>query len=203
QFSLLAFTKMGMTLSTDTLGTHYFAPARFWSEQALRNDGRWEKNPEECQLLYERDLPAYNVTVAERVTRPALLPTKLFQIVKPLRWVHRKSTHPFPIMRFTWFAALGFLGIAALFIRKNWREAALLMLPCGAYLVVIYSIGDAVPRYLLAVEWLGLIFAALGCDLILDGLCRLAVRKNPEVVEQKLHSAGNAEHAGDDEKPLP
>ena len=122
------------------------------------------------------DEAGYRVMFAERKARPQLLPETIFRFVEPLSFVGRTDLDTesaedvdtrAPALHLTWFAALAAFGVLMLFVRGQWREAALLLLPCAVYVGLIYSVGDAMARYLLAVEWLGILYAMLGVDGLL------------------------------------
>ncbi len=197
----LTSEKMGIAAAFLPTQTSFaFHPAEFWAAQAERNDDRWRKNASEPEMVYERDEPAYRAMVAERLTRPALVPAWIMRLGGKLTWTRvQYAKHVPPRVRFTWVAALGALGICSLLTLRRWPFAAVLLLPLGGYLLAIYGIGDAVPRYMLPVEWLGFLLACLGADWLLDLALRLLpARIHPKVVEQKLQPAHPDLHGGDD-----
>jgi hypothetical protein len=67
---------------------------------------------------------------------------------------------------------LALFGFLTCLRPKRWRETAPLWLPLGLFLVIIFSIGDSVPRYLQPVDWIGIIFVGVGLDWVLDWLWR-------------------------------
>ncbi|HSI16094.1 MAG TPA: hypothetical protein VK961_28855 [Chthoniobacter sp.] len=155
-------------------------PKRFWREQGESSSGRWEERPEEMQLIYEMDEPAYNAFVAERSTR-TLWFTKYTDEFDRLKWLDTKvgkkgespRTH---IKTMGWLALLGF---AASLLPYRFRRGTLLWLPALLYLFIIYAIGDTVTRYIHPVEWAGFILIAIGLDSVIDGLVWLYRRVRP------------------------
>ena len=187
QFLRFTGVKMAMCAWGSPRGEFYFAPANFWTEQETRNEGRWRRAGE-MPMIYERDEPGYHALVAERRARPARVPSWPLQTAAALTWIERKLSADGVVRHaLTWVGWLGLLGVAALAVRRRWDAALLLLLPAVLYLCAIYAIGDAITRYFLPVEWLGILFACLGLDALLSGALRLRpARVHPEVVEQKL-----------------
>ena len=66
-----------------------------------------------------------------------------------------------------WFGLLALFGFLTCLRPSRWRETAPLWLSLGIFLLLIFGIGDAVTRYLQPIEWIGLIFVALGLDWLL------------------------------------
>jgi hypothetical protein len=145
-----------------------FGPKEFWRMQEGHNESRWKKTPAKLRLLYGRDQAAYDAMVQERLQRPVLLKRELFAGASFFDWFRQRSQPGgFPTLHPTWYAALGTLGILYGFLRGNWRRAMLLVLPCFFYLTLVYTVGDSRPRYLVPVEWIGLLYGALGVELLL------------------------------------
>ena len=78
----------------------------------------------------------------------------------------KRTLHP------SWFGMLAIFGFLTCLRPKRWRETAPLWLPLGLFLVIIFSIGDSVPRYLQPVDWIGIIFVGVGLDWILEWIWR-------------------------------
>ncbi len=157
-----------------------FDPETFWDKQVDQNESRWAKRPEEMTLLYEMDQAAYEKLVAKHSARPALLKPGLFQWSHYLGWFRQSASNgDFPRIRPTAFAWVGFLGILACLLPSRFRQGTLLVLPCMLYLTIVYVVGDSLPRYIMPVEWFGVLFGALGVDLVLGGVLGLFRRIFP------------------------
>ncbi len=187
EYLRLTIIKIAICSSDSPAGVFRFHPADFWQAQNQRNDDRW-KEPAEMKLIYERDQAAYEAMAAERISRARRVPAWPVAIGKALTWVRIDPRRAVPgLSNVTWVAWLGLLGVAALGWRRQWAAAAFLLLPLGIYLAGIYAIGDAVSRYFMPIEWMGILLACLGLDGLLGAVWRArSPGIDPEVVEQKL-----------------
>lgn len=79
------------------------------------------------------------------------------------------------------------LGIAISLRPSLIRRAALLLVPCFVYSMAVYAVGDAVPRYLHPIEWVGFIFGVLAIETLLR-IAVHAIRKlqGPDSSETKI-----------------
>jgi hypothetical protein len=176
-YAQMVLRKIGMVLSDSDAGW-MMAPRAFWKSQLEDNKERWERHPDVMKLLYEMDEASY-LTMAEQRRK---------QVKWYEPWVFR-FTHTFAWMRTTrdktrtlhsaWFGLLALFGFLTCLRPSRWRETSSLWLSLGFYLVIIFSIGDAVNRYLQPIEWIGLIFVALGLDWLLG----LVWRREPASAE--------------------
>jgi hypothetical protein len=85
-----------------------------------------------------------------------------------------RTLHP------AWFGLLALFGFLTCLRPSRWRETSPLYLSLGFFLVIIFSIGDSVARYLQPVEWIGIVFVVLGLDWLL-GLVWRDTTTVPEV----------------------
>ncbi len=175
-FTRFVLKKFGIALSkvhTDTK----FDPQVYWFEQNDRNAGRWVKRPRQLEMLYEFDQAAYVAMVEQRLKNSMVVPRSVFQMTEVFNWFEQEpGKNDFPRLSITWFGVLGLLGIARCLLPANWRRSLVLLLPCFLYLGIVYVVGDSLPRYIMPVEWCGLLFGVLGVELILDLLRRLVKR---------------------------
>jgi hypothetical protein len=151
-----------MVLSDDNAGDR-LVPEEFWHEQEANNRSRWEEQPQEMELLYELDHEGYNALVAERQQRHAWYEPYLLKFTRAFAWMRTvkgppKTLHP------TWFGLLALLGFLSCFRPAFWRTTSPLWLSLGLYLGIIFSVGDTVSRYLVPVDWMGMVLVALGLD---------------------------------------
>jgi len=174
-YSYLVLMKMGMVLSDDNAGDR-LVPQDFWREQESNNRGRWLSRPKEMELLYERNHEAYQALVAERQQRIAWYEPWLLKFTRTFVWTRtiedenrRRWLEP------AWFGLLALLGLLSCLRPSRWRLTSPLWLSLIIYMGIIFAVGDTVARYLLPVDWIGMVFVALG----LDGMLGLVWREKP------------------------
>jgi hypothetical protein len=164
-----------------------FEPAVYWEGQEEINRGRWADTPYEMELLYrvtEAEWPAF---VAERRSRVNRLPTALMGMVdevRVLRLEHKPKTEEAAMpIRLTVFGWLALAGVAGLCTPRRWKSGLFLLLPMVIYLMLVYGIGDIIPRYLVAVDWMILLLMVLGADtlarMFAAGVARVTQRHAP------------------------
>lgn len=167
----MVLKKIGVVLSDDESGWR-MAPRAFWKAQLEDNEERWEKHPDEMKMLYELDKEAYLALAEKRRAQVEWYEPVVFHFTHVFAWMHatradgRRTLHP------AWFGLLALFGLLTCLRPKRWRETALLWLPLGIYLAIIFGIGDSVTRYLQPIEWTGIILAALGLDWMLGFVWR-------------------------------
>jgi hypothetical protein len=86
-------------------------------------------------------------------------------LFRPLRQPeHQQGLATLIIRPFGWLVGLGILiSLRPGFIRK----ASLLLVPSAIYSLAVFAVGDAVPRYLHPIEWVGFIFGILAIEMLL------------------------------------
>jgi hypothetical protein len=170
--------KIGMVLWAEDVDTK-FSPKRFWHEQHNRNAERWQRDPKEVELLYEMKQQDYLALEAERAQRRPLLSQRWLEQARHLHWVKgkRRSGEKFHDLSLTWIGGLGLLGLAWCLSPANFRRTSPLWLPCLLYVALIYTIGDAVRRYLLPIEWVLALLVALGLEWLIDFALRFFRRR--------------------------
>ncbi len=166
-YSYLVLMKMGMVLSDDNAGDR-MVPLEFWREQESNNKSRWEERPKEMELLYERDREGYRALVAEREQRRAWYEPWLPKFTETFVWTRtvegegkRRSLEP------AWFGLLALLGLVSCLRPARFLVTSPLWLSLFIYMGIIFAVGDTVARYLLPVDWIGIVMAALGLDWLL------------------------------------
>ena len=164
-YTRLVLLKIGMVMSDENPGERLI-PIKFWEQQNARNRGRWDKRPAEMKLMYETDREGYFAMAEERIARkawyePYLLPfTQTFVWTRSVGEEHAKSLKP------AWFGLLALLGLISCLRPTRFAATSPLWLSLALYMGMIFAIGDTVSRYLQAVEWIGIIFVAVGLDWI-------------------------------------
>lgn len=163
----MVLRKIGMVLSDGEAGW-MMAPRAFWKGQIEDNKERWEKHANEMKLLYEMDEPAYLAMAEQRRKQVEWYEPWVYRFTHTFSWMKaerdgagKRHLHP------AWFGLLALFGFLTCLRPSRWRETSPLWLSLGLYLVIIFGIGDAVNRYLQPIEWIGLIFVALGLDWLL------------------------------------
>lgn len=159
----LVLRKIGLVVSDANAGSSMI-PALFWKRQGERNAGLWQRQPNQMRMIYETDEAGYDALAAAGSTRRLWFGRFLEPFTEFCSWTRevkgaRNST---PIR---WPGVLLCFGLATCFLPGRFKATAVLTLPFVLYFAIIFSIGDGVSRYLQVVEWLALIFVALGLDL--------------------------------------
>jgi hypothetical protein len=147
-----------------------FIPSMYWADQAEANAERWADTPYEMTWLYDLTADQWPAFVAERSARPVPWPDPVLRFITSFTFLESNSPEgPHPgTLRVKPLGALVFAGIlAAAAIAAIRRPACFLILPVVIYLVLVYSIGDMVDRYLVAVDWPLVILAGIGADALL------------------------------------
>jgi hypothetical protein len=187
----LVLRKMCMVLSDDNAGDR-LVPEDFWHEQEANNNGRWKERPEEMKLLYEMDHDQYRALVAERQERHAWYEPYLPKFTRAFIWTrtneHDKNHRK---LQPAWFGLLAMLGLVSCFRPTRWRVTSPLWLSLILYMGIIFSVGDTVSRYLLPVDWIGMVFVALGLDWVL-GLVWKVKRVEPSGASAPVEAASAA-----------
>lgn len=180
-YAQMVLRKIGMVLS-DTEAGWMMSPRAFWKGQLGDNQERWEKHPDEMKLLYEMEEPAYLAMAEQRRKQVEWYEPWVYRFTHAFSWmkterdpVRKLHLHP------AWFGVLALFGLLTCLRPSRWRETSPLWLSLGFYLVIIFSIGDSVNRYLQPIEWVGLIFVALGLDWLLGLVWREPSVAAPEV----------------------
>jgi hypothetical protein len=164
-YTEIVLRKMCMVLSDDNAGDR-LVPQEFWKQQEDNNDERWERRPKEMELLYETDVAGYRALVAERRQRTAWYEPWLLKFTRAFAWTRTISGER-KTLAIGWFGALALFGLLTCLRPARWRETSPLWLSLLLYMGLIFAVGDTVSRYLQPVEWIGLIFVALGLDWLL------------------------------------
>lgn len=181
QYSYLVLRKMCMVLSDDNAGDRLI-PKDFWHEQEANNAGRWIERPKELELLYEVNQDGYRALVAERQERKAWYEPYLLNFTKTFVWTRTiEGDNSYRTLHPAWFGMLALLGLASCLRPSRWRVTAPLWLSLIIYMGIIFAVGDTVARYLLPVDWIGMVFVVLGLDWILG----LLWRPKPQAAEAR------------------
>ena len=69
-------------------------------------------------------------------------------------------------------SSLALLGLVSCLRPARWRLTSPLWLSLIIYMGIIFAVGDTVARYLLPVDWIGMVLVALGLDWVLGFLWR-------------------------------
>ncbi len=176
-FIRLTLIKIGKTLCDDDAGSR-LAPREFWKEQVSNNAKRWEERPAEMKLIYELDRAGYDALVAERKQRHMWYEPYLLHFTMAFEWMQEVRKERIGV-RPTWFGALAFFGLLTCCLPSRFKATSPLWLPLLLYMGIIFAIGDGVSRYLQPIEWIFLIFIALG----LDWLSQLAMSQGRRLAE--------------------
>jgi len=112
------------------------------------------------------DQPAYEALAAEQRQHKEWYEPYIFHFAQTFAWMRVEGRSP-RTLHPAWFGLVAVFGFLTCLRPSRWRETAPLYLSLLFFLGIIFSIGDSVARYLEPVEWIGIIFVALGFDWLL------------------------------------
>ena len=172
QFAGLTLKTMAIAMSS-TLLDHRLDPAHFWREQQTRIAERWLNNPRYFNRLFGVNQSGFELKRQQgRHRRFQLLPSMSW-VDRNLRWLGRTPDDPsgggYPGFTARPLGLMALLGAGAGVLLSGQRlQCLVLLLPLTLYLFGTYAVGDAVPRYLQPVEWIGFVFVGVLLDLMLQ-----------------------------------
>ena len=165
-FARLTVLKIAKTLADDDAGAR-LVPEKFWEQQEVNNEKRWRDRPAEMKLIYELDRAGYDALVAERQERHVWYEPYLLRFTQTFLWA-KEIDREVNWVRPAWLGVLAFFGFLTCFLHSRFKATSPLWLPLLLYMGIIFAIGDGVSRYLQPIEWMGMIFIALGVDWLLQ-----------------------------------
>ena len=175
RFAGMSTKTMAIALSDSTL-YEKFDPPIFWSSLRERIYPRWHDKPRYFNRLFGMNQAAFDLRHDQASQRNFVLLPVIRWVDETLRWLSRvpaaggsDSDSLFPTFRPRPLGVMACLGgfLGPLCSGKR-LQCLVLLLPLMLYLFGTYAVGDAVPRYLQPVEWIGLVFAGVLLDLILQ-----------------------------------
>lgn len=174
-FARLAFTKIGISFASPGHYIEKMNPAEFWRSQTEQNADHWSDVRRQLHWFYGMEKPGYDQKATERASyHNATLPF-LAAVSNAMVWMRDNSdaagkhwlTPCWPIV----LAAFGFL---ACLTPARLAPLSLLWLPTSLCLVSVHAIGDYNSQYVQPVEWVLLVFIAIGLDAFIEALRSLA-----------------------------
>jgi hypothetical protein len=177
-YAILIARKIGNAGDADLVAMRT-DPAVFWSRQAKADLKHLQKPPAELALLHEMDKPSYLRLVEERRTRTTWLAPVMVTLSEKLHWAYYEPRGPGqpPRITPTMLGWLMLLGVVVCVLPRHFMCRAVLWLPAAVYVIATFGVGDALPRYLHPVDWVGIVLIAIGLDmvagLVKDGMARL------------------------------
>jgi hypothetical protein len=173
QFTL-AKTRLAMS---DTMVQRRIDPPVFWEEQWRNTQRRWREDPSFLTMAFRTDLPQFHRLAREGREKTYGFLGFLEIVDFTFRWVEEVGGQQgLASLRIKPFGLLVVLGALLSLRPGSFRRSALLLLPVGLYTFGVFAVGDAVSRYLLPVEWVGIILAILALEILLR-LLRQSVRR--------------------------
>jgi len=166
-YARMVLQKIGVVLCQGDGGA-MMAPRFFWAGQLEDNEDRWIRHADEMKLLYEMDHDAYLALAEQRRVQVEWYEPCVYHFTRVFAWMSATRAEGKRVMHPAWFGLLALFGFLTCLRPSRWRETSLLWLPLGVYLAIIFGIGDSVSRYLQPVDWIGIIFVALGLDWVLS-----------------------------------
>jgi hypothetical protein len=164
----LKFTVSSIAISSERGGVlPRFEPFVFWRDQ-LRAAGKNKDEPTYAALAFRVDQRELERLASQgRRKTYGLMGFHLWidEMFRPLAQPSGQQGLATLIIRP--FGVLVGLGLL-LCLRPGFiRRAALLLVPSGVYALAVFAVGDAVPRYLHPIEWVGFILGILALEILL------------------------------------
>lgn len=168
-FTQMLYRKV-MCVLGDTSPRSSIVPQQFWEQQDENSEGRWSKHPETMTLIYGGDEAAYDRMKEETRANQLWFAKWVRPFSAAAPWVKywRGKVGQPPHIGMRWSGWLLFLGlVTSMWPSRFWRTA-IIWFPPLVYCLLIYTVGDALTRYLHPVDWSFLVIAALGLDAVCD-----------------------------------
>ena len=168
-----------IALASGSMPPGRIAPAEFWRSQESANADRLKQPKNQLQMIYGMPTDEYLRLVEDRRKRTTWLAPAMRKLASTLGWTDYRSgaLGVDPEIKLKWLGWLLTLGLVTCLAPRHFVCRALLWLPVVLYLFAVFSVGDAVRRYLQPVEWVGLVIIAMGLDsmahFFVDGISRL------------------------------
>jgi hypothetical protein len=177
EFTRFTLLTSGIAMSGSMVNSRMHPP-KFWREQWNNTKNRWVKEPSYPHMVFRVDGAGFHRRAhrgSER--RYAFLPF-LGGVERHLQWMRGQPPGPDgPALDLTPAGSLVGLGAVVSLLRPTRRRALVLLLPAVLYTFGVFAVGDAVSRYLLPVEWIGIILGVLAIEAGVDLLAWLGSRR--------------------------
>lgn len=175
--TFLRYTLSSVAIATERGGVIYrFEPALFWRDQllALR---KISNEPAYARLALRTEPPQLDQLADQRRRRSyRLMGFHLWfdGLLRPLGQANGQQGLATMMVRpFGWVVAL---GLAISLRPRLIRRASLLLVPSALYAVAVFAVGDAVPRYLHPIEWVGFVLGVIAIEFVIRQAARLQRR---------------------------
>jgi hypothetical protein len=155
-----------------------FDPQVFWRDQWDNTKSKWVKKPSYLRLAFGVDGAEFHRR-AQRGSRRKYRFLPFFHWLDDhMRWM-RQIPRPGSPPSLAPTPAGGLVGLGAVvsLLRPTRRRALVLLLPAILNSFGVFAVGDAVPRYLLPVEWIGIILSVLTIEAGVDLLAWLGLSR--------------------------
>lgn len=180
RFAGMTLKTMAIALSASLLDLR-LDPSTFWDVQRDRVAQRWQDRPRYFNRLFGINQAEFEIrSQAGRRKTFVLLPTMRW-IDQHWRWWGRRPVHggggsaggypSFVPQPLGLLAVLGSVG--GVVLAKQRLKCLALLCPFLLYMSGTFAVGDAVPRYLQPVDWIGFVFVGVVFDLVLQVLSAL------------------------------
>ena len=175
QFIHFTITTIGIALSRSLVNPR-FELSKFWETQWLATKRRWAEEPLYFKRVFGVNLQQFSLIRQRGASRIYLLDSITKFVNRHLNWVGRmpegggwRNGDPIPSLVPRPMGILALTGmITGLTMSSKRLKCLILLIPFSMYLFGTYAVGDAVARYLQPVEWIGMVFAGVLLDLILQ-----------------------------------
>ena len=179
QFSFMTVKTIGIA-SSSPITDPRLDPMTFWNEQEIAIQSRLTRGGDYFYKrfgIFPKDIERkFSLNQADNKTGHSWLLNTSQWLDKRFRWAGRRgigpkgnpaaSRHPELFIKPLGLAALlgASLGMA---IKTKRQQRIAALSPLLIYLIGTYAVGDAIPRYLIPVEWIGMIFAGIFIDTLI------------------------------------
>jgi len=176
-FTQFMFTKIGISFATGA-HTHRFAPKAFWEKQGEINRENWQRSRSDPKVFYRMDQAGTEQLANERKARKNWLEPFTEFIQRKFVFVYDNEdplTHKHWLSP-GWMGLLAFFGLLVCLMPRRFTATSILWLPAILCLVTVFAIGDRHAQYVQPVEWVLMVWMAIGLDVILMALYALLCR---------------------------
>ena len=187
RFSRFTMKTFGIALSSSIYRSRV-DPQKFWPAQLSRAQNRIQRKPYYFRRLFGiKSWNSFMVLYSNGLQRKFVAYPLMIKMDQYFRWMGRsrpqgpkggKDVFPSLYLRPMGFSAV-FGIIGGLIFSAKRLKILILFIPLFLYSAGSFGVGDAISRYLLVIDWIGVIFAGVALDLVISIVlllrCRLFV----------------------------
>jgi len=173
-FTQLMFTKIGISFATGAQA-HRFAPQAYWEKQGGINQENWQRSRNDARVFYRMNQAETEQLAAGRGKRTSWLRPLaefiqsrfvfLYDNEDPITKKHGLSPG--------WMGVLALFGLLVCLTPRRFASTSVLWLPTLLCLVTVFAIGDRHAQYVQPLEWVLMVWMAIGLDAVIMATCSL------------------------------